>query len=229
MYRIMLLNAKGGCGKTTIATNLASYYAGKECRTALMDFDPLGSALNWLKLRDQALPGIQAIDAGQCATGVTRSWQLHTQTNTEVVLVDTPANLAVNQLVDLIQKADLFLIPVMPSMLDIKVSTDFISRLTSMGKVKHQKKPIGVIINRHAEGLKSTHEFEYFLSEQKIPVVTKLRDTANYVHALDEGKGIFELDSNLVAKDWTQWWPLTEWLSEQMGDRGPALTDTMAS
>jgi chromosome partitioning protein len=224
----MMLNAKGGCGKTTIATNLASYFAGRGCRTALMDFDPQGSGLSWLERRDAALPSIQPIAAGQRATGVTRSWQLHTQTHTEIVLVDTPAGVAGHQLVDLVPRADLILVPVMPSALDIQVTTAFIKELLVMGKTKRLNKPVAVIINRCADGLKSTHAFEHFLSEHQIPVITRLRDTPNYIHAMDAGKGVLELDSNQTAKDRTQWWPLTDWLHEQMGDKAPRPEEVLA-
>lgn len=228
MFRVMLLNAKGGCGKTTIATNLASYFAGRGCRAALMDFDPQGSALSWLERRDADLPSIQPIAAGQRATGVTRSWQLHTQTNTELVLVDTPAGVAGNQLIDLIPRADLILVPVMPSALDIQVTTAFLKELLAMGKAKRLNKPVAVVINRYADGLKSTHAFEHFLSEHQIPVISRLRDTPNYVHAMDEGKGILELDNNQVAKDRTQWLPLIDWLHGQMGDKAPVFEDMLA-
>ena len=49
MRHIMVLNSKGGCGKSTIATNLAAYYASEGYNVALADFDSQGSSLNWLK------------------------------------------------------------------------------------------------------------------------------------------------------------------------------------
>src|SRR5581483_9047954 len=54
MRTIMLLNAKGGCGKSTLATNLASYYATQEKSVVIADFDPQGSALEWLATRRTA-------------------------------------------------------------------------------------------------------------------------------------------------------------------------------
>ena len=51
MKTTLVLNPKGGAGKTTIATNLASCFAAAEVPTTLMDYDPQGSSMNWLRLR----------------------------------------------------------------------------------------------------------------------------------------------------------------------------------
>ncbi|MCG8014409.1 MAG: AAA family ATPase, partial [Candidatus Thiodiazotropha weberae] len=65
MRTIMLMNAKGGCGKTTIATNLATWYADEGNKVALADFDPQKSTLDWLEARQdyEGIPDIEAIDA----------------------------------------------------------------------------------------------------------------------------------------------------------------------
>jgi Mrp family chromosome partitioning ATPase len=49
MKRIVVMNPKGGSGKTTIAINLASYYASRQHTPVLMDFDPQGSSIRWVK------------------------------------------------------------------------------------------------------------------------------------------------------------------------------------
>ena len=51
MRHILVTNSKGGCGKSTIATNLAAYYADEGYATVLADYDPQGSALSWLHER----------------------------------------------------------------------------------------------------------------------------------------------------------------------------------
>ncbi len=38
MHKVVVLNPKGGSGKTTLATNLAAYYANQGERVALMDY-----------------------------------------------------------------------------------------------------------------------------------------------------------------------------------------------
>jgi chromosome partitioning protein len=51
MLTILVINSKGGSGKTTLTTNLASYYASKKTRTTIMDYDPQGSSMQWLQAR----------------------------------------------------------------------------------------------------------------------------------------------------------------------------------
>lgn len=47
---------KGGSGKTTLATNLASYCARLDKRTLLIDADEQHSSLDWAEQRAQSLP-----------------------------------------------------------------------------------------------------------------------------------------------------------------------------
>ena len=63
MRHIMVLNAKGGCGKSTLATNIAAYFANEGASVALADFDPQRSSLDWLERRPDNRPKIAAIAA----------------------------------------------------------------------------------------------------------------------------------------------------------------------
>ena len=51
MRAILVLNPKGGCGKSTLATNIAGYFASRGKRIALADCDPQGSSDDWLAIR----------------------------------------------------------------------------------------------------------------------------------------------------------------------------------
>lgn len=213
MRRITLLNAKGGCGKTTIATNLASYFASRDECTVLMDHDPQGSSRRWLELRDEALPPIRLIDAVNRKAGVTRSWQLHAGQDADILLADTPAGTDGSQLVDLVRQTDIILVPVMPSIVDMQATRDFICNLLRVGKISNSNKKIGIIANRVREGTRSCRALEEFVREYEIPLVAKLRDTQNYVTAMEEGCGIHEICPKQTAKDRAQWKPLLSWLN----------------
>src|SRR5262249_61686185 len=63
MRHILVTNAKGGCGKSTIATSLAAYFASEGYATALADYDPQASALSWLEQRPADYAPIAAVPA----------------------------------------------------------------------------------------------------------------------------------------------------------------------
>ena len=65
MRRYMVVNAKGGCGKSTLATNIAAYFASQweNADVTLADFDPQQSSMDWLAVRPEDRPPIAGIDA----------------------------------------------------------------------------------------------------------------------------------------------------------------------
>ena len=105
MYRIMVINSKGGCGKTTIATNLAAYYADQGLRTVIFDYDAQSSSVQWVRSRDASLPEIHCVAACRNSReGVTRTWQLRVPEGTDRVIFDTPAGIAGQELADLVRR-----------------------------------------------------------------------------------------------------------------------------
>ena len=63
MTSIMVINAKGGSGKTTISINLASYYATKGLKVTLVDLDPQGSSSKWLASRPLTKAKIRGVSS----------------------------------------------------------------------------------------------------------------------------------------------------------------------
>ena len=213
MLRITLVNTKGGCGKTTIATSLASYFASTGFRTTLMDYDPQGSSRRWLELRDDDLPSIKSINAARQRAGLTRSWQLHAGFDTEILVVDTPAGTSGSQMTELLRQTDIVLIPVMQSVIDMQATADFIEQLMRVGKVSSQKKRVGIIANRTRPDARSYKMLEQFLDGHELPVVAQIHDSQNYVNAMEQGQGIHEYHSESIAKDRGHWSSLIAWLN----------------
>ena len=212
MQRITVINAKGGCGKTTIATNLASAYAGLGRNTTLIDYDSQGSSIYWLNLRPENASRINGIAAYPNNKPVTRSWQLRMPPETERVIVDTPAGLKGLDLVDQLRGTHTILVPVLPSSIDTHATADFIRDLYLIAKVRPGTTRLCIICNRVKSNTLSYRALQRFLAVMKIPVIAELRETQNYNKASECGLGILELGSRQSKKDHENWQNIIEWL-----------------
>lgn len=205
MRKIMVLNSKGGCGKSTIATNLASYFASyEEKKVALVDFDPQASSLDWLKARSRKFPEIIGINATKEAVRLSK--------DIDIVIMDAPARVEGRELANLVKRVETIIIPVLPSPIDIRAGASFIKELLTNGKISRKETKVVVIANRVRENTLSYHALHAFLKSLNIPFITTLRDTQNYIHAEDNGVGIFEMPPSKVWQDLEQWDPLIKWL-----------------
>ena len=205
MHHILVINPKGGCGKTTIATNLAGYYASRGIAVALADFDEQGSSMDWLAARDEQHPPIHGIAAWRDPMRAPR--------DTEKLIMDVPAALHGKQLNPLVRRAETLIIPVLPSPIDIRAAARFIHELLLVGKVDRQQVKLAVVANRVREHTLIYLKLEQFLRQLKIPRIATLRDTQNYIRAAERGLSIFEMAPSLVATDLEQWKPLLRWVN----------------
>jgi len=206
MQTILCLNAKGGCGKTTIATNLAAWYADEGYRTTVMDFDPQRSSIDWLAARDdyEGVPLIEGVDA---VAGEARAAH-----GTEVALLDAPAAIYGSEVTQLLRRADALLVPVLPSPIDMRAATRFIDDLLKSGRIARGQTRIALIANRVRENTRIYKALGDFLRSYDIPLLTHLRESQNYIRAAETGLGIFELAPSQVALDVEQWDPVIDWL-----------------
>jgi len=215
MKRIIVINIKGGCGKTTVSTNLASYYASKGVNTALFDYDPQSSSMRWLKLRSDEMSEIYGVVAHKNAAKlVTKSWQLRLPPETQRVIIDTPPGLKRPELREYLKGVDNILIPVLPSPFDIFATADFIRDLLLDVKVCLNETSIGIVANRVKKNTIAFQSLDRFLSSLNIPVVAHLRDSQNYLRATEEGMGVHELKGKNTYLDRMHWKSIVEWIDE---------------
>jgi len=213
MQRIVVLNPKGGSGKTTIATNLASYFATRGHRPVLMDFDPQGSSVRWVKKRQAAQAPVQAIAAFEKDSRTTRAFQLRVPDSATHVIVDTPAAVEPRQLPDMTRDAHKILVPVLPSDIDIHTCSRCIGDLLLVAKIRRDENRIGVIANRVRRNTLMYQSLIRFLHTLGIPIVAIIRDSQNYVRAAEAGIGVHEMKSYVARQDIEQWGPLVSWLT----------------
>ena len=204
MKSIMVINSKGGSGKTTIAVNLAAYCAQKGYDTHLVDLDPQGSSTQWLKERPLNKSKIR---------GSTKFQKPLKKNKNTVVVYDVPAAVYGSRLDTYIKKADIIVVPVMPSPIDMKAAGDFLASLRSMGPVIRNKIKVGLVANRARANTNIFLELDtYLVKEKGLKYVTAFRDNTNYIKSARTGLGIFEMGEFATAQDREEWKPLIRWL-----------------
>jgi chromosome partitioning protein len=223
LRKIVVLNPKGGSGKSTIATNLAAYYAWSGRRVALMDHDPQGSSMRWLRVRAADLPPIHGIAAYEKKLGVTRSFALRTPPGTDTLVVDTPAAVTPLQLPELTQDAHAVVVPVLPSDIDIHAASRAIADLLLVGRVHRSERRLVIVANRARRYTKAFSSLMRFLDSMRIPVAAVLRDSQAYVRSAECGMGLHEMKGALLQEDLDSWKPLLDWLEHRAVASAPAI------
>ena len=205
MRHIMVLNAKGGCGKSTLATNIASYFATEGASVALADYDPQRSSLDWLDRRPDnraTITGVAGFDGGLRRVPRTADF----------VIIDAPARSHGSELTDLVKHAETIIVPVLPSTIDMQATTKFLEELKNIGKIERKQAKVGTVANRVRDNTLIFDELDEYLLKARTPYIAALREAQNYVRAYTRGLGIFELPEYLAWPDWDEWKPLTAWL-----------------
>lgn len=208
MRHVMVMNSKGGCGKSTLATNVATWFASEGHKVALADYDPQRTSLDWLATRPEDLPQIAAVDAHEEGLrSVPR--------DTEVLVIDAPARTHGSEMNELVRRAETILVPVMPSPIDMKACAHFMTELLELGRVQREQARLAVVANRVRENTLIYEELDQYLGKLKVPYLTSLRQSTNYLRAFQRGMGIFELPEYLAGPDREQWRPITKWLGSK--------------
>lgn len=214
--RIVVVNSKGGSGKTTLATNLASALTVKGMPAALMDYDKQGSSAQWIKKRPDHCAKLPCIEAYRpTPPKMTRSWFLRVPAQTRYVVTDTPSGLEDQQLRQFVGRADVVLIPVMPSPTDIHAVTRFIERLLVAGRARHGQTRIAIVANRVKLNAEIYKSLRRFLDTLGLPIVAQLRDSHQYLQAALLGMGVSELPVDHDHCDAEEWARLCTWLTSK--------------
>jgi chromosome partitioning protein len=212
--RILVVNGKGGCGKTTIATNLAAAYAHRGYPVALSDYDAQASSSQWHEHRPAQLSDIHLIASHQrTAMYTTRAYQLRVPPATQRIVIDTPSAVGDRDLDSLLRGVHAVLVPILPSSIDIRAGTRFIAQLLLHRSYRARRPPVGVIANRVRENTPGHAKLMQFLNSLNIPTVATFGDCSLYTRLAEAGTGIFEDELGAaMARETREWNNLLRWI-----------------
>jgi chromosome partitioning protein len=210
-HATLVINSKGGSGKTTVATNLASYFAARNVPTAIMDYDPQGSSLGWVQARPRGLGKIHAANAAPQKSGL-RSIGMHVPAGVRQLVIDAPAGASGLLLQELLARAHAVLVPVQPSTIDIRATANFVRDLLLSGRLRARNVRLAVVANRVRRSTPVYQPLERFLASLGLPLLGRLADSEKFVEAGETGVGIFEMDA---AEEQAQFMPIVEWVDPE--------------
>ena len=202
MRTILVANPKGGSGKTTLSINLAGYLATQGQRVAILDLDRQKSATQWLASRDPRLPEIELMTQKQREGA---GW----------LVIDSPAALHGKSLEHALKLAHQVIVPIAPSLFDIRASQDFLAALQAEKSLRKGRAFVGLVGMRVDARTRAGVTLETLMVQQDLPVLAYLRNAQNYVNAAFEGKSIFDLPPHIAERDIEQWQGIIDWLDTE--------------
>jgi chromosome partitioning protein len=216
MNTVLVINSKGGSGKTTITTNLASYYACSKIPTAIMDFDPQGSSMNWIRQRNPFAPRIHGANAAPQRGSRIRSVEMHVPADTRLLIIDAPAGATGLLLQEMVRRTDFIIVPVAPSAIDIHATANFIKELLLAGRIRMRNIKLAVVANRVRSSMPVYEPLERFLNSLSLPFLTRISDSDVYLRAAETGVGVFEMDQAVAASERRELTPIVDWLGSHI-------------
>ncbi len=203
MKTFLVANPKGGSGKTTLATNLAGYFASRGRHVVLSDMDRQESSLGWLERRSRDLPLIHALNG--------RGGHL-SSLSADINVIDSPAGLRGDKLSDAVKAADWVIVPMQSSMFDINATQDFLEVLREEKAVRKERTFVAMVGMRVNARTKAALNLEEYLAQSGFPVMGHLRNAQVYVHAAEAGLSLFDMSPSRVKQDIQQWSNLLQWI-----------------
>jgi chromosome partitioning protein len=205
MHSVLVASSKGGCGKSTIATQLAAWAAVSGRRTALVDLDPQASSLRWCERRAQTdaavVLGLRGDDG---------RWSRRVPADLDWLVFDAPAGSKPASLKAVIEKIDLLLVPVLPSAFDLEATASFLDALSAHRRLAEGSLSVGLIANRIRASTQASQRALAQLAEWPYPLRAELKDSQAYVLLSALGKSLFDYDNETVRTQAEAWQPLLQ-------------------
>ncbi len=193
---ITIAQQKGGAGKTTLAAHLAIAWAGAGRSVALVDIDPQGSLAAWYALRSERLGnGKTGLDFAAITGWRTEAEVERRARDHDIVVIDSPPH-AETEAKLAIRAADLVVIPVQPSPMDVWATKPTLD-LAGLEKV-----PVLVVLNRVPPRANLIEAMLAKLAELGAAVAdARIGNRVALATAMLEGRGITEASSSRAAEE----------------------------
>ncbi|GGB43244.1 chromosome partitioning protein ParA [Roseibium aquae] len=204
MRRILIVNSKGGCGKTTIATNLAVALAARGDDVALADADRQKSSLGWMKRRPAHLAKIESLDWTKEGAIGDKDKKL------DAIVIDGPGGLRSELAKNLIAEASDIVVPVLPSAFDWQATVKFLDGIADIKRVRKGKADIFLVANRINRSSSQVAELEQTLAKKGYPVLCRISDRVVYAKHATSGSGVFDFSDARSSDIRGQWHPLLQ-------------------
>lgn len=212
MLSVLVTNPKGGCGKTTLATNLAAAFAHTGFATVLADCDRQKSSFSWAYRRPPKAPAVEVVDwtkkIGKLPKGTQR------------LVIDAPAAIRRKEVRELVRTADVLVVPVQPSLFDEATTRGFLRVLDKLKPIRNNKRVLALVGNRVRSRTRAARELDAFLEAVGHEAVTRIRDSQTYPTAAAAGLSVFDMGSRRIESFVADWQPLLRLLGRVALERG---------
>lgn len=204
MRKILVVNSKGGCGKTTLATNLAVALAARGEDVALADADRQKSSLSWVKRRPKSLTPIEGLNWTKEEAIGDKDKKL------DAVVIDGPGGLRSELAKNLIAEASDIIVPVLASAFDWDATLKFLDGISDIKRVRKGKADIFVVANRINKRSTQVADLEQTLAKKGFPLLARISDRVLYARHAAAGSGIFDYSDSKSHEVRGQWHPLLQ-------------------
>jgi chromosome partitioning protein len=204
MHVLMLATQKGGAGKTTLAAALAVAAQADGEGVLAVDLDPQGSLWSWRQRRSDATPETVRGDAADLPALL----EAARHRSATLAVVDTPGLFGA-AVTTALARADLVLVPVKPSILDVEATRPTVEQLKRLGK------PFAFVLNQCAPSSQArTLDAATVLVRSGSLAPSMVATRADFLDAMTAGLGVSELGSRSKAgQEITLLW---HWLKTQL-------------
>lgn len=182
---LTMAQQKGGAGKTTMVAQLAVAFATQGRKVALVDIDPQGSLSQWFRIREDGRNGLNieltAVTGWRAQAAVEKLKASH-----DLILVDSAPHAEIEAKIA-VRVADLIVVPVQPSPLDLWATEP------TLALARSEKRKVLIVVNRAQTHLKLAETLAARIAELGADMAeSTIGNRTAFAASMMEGRGVVE-------------------------------------